>query len=233
MQAAPSRAPPHPGPLSLWERARVRGLSSPGPLSLWERARVRGAATGSPVVRNRGVNPSLVRRRRLRRASPPAETALWYHLRDRRLAGFKFRRQQAWGPFIVDFFCWEQRLAIELDGGQHFEAVAEDVRRAPDGVLAAVRDSGSALLERPGVQGETRGARGDCARAWDRRALTLALSQRERGRARRALTLTLSQRERGPEAYFFLPGFLGLGAGFSSSSAGAAAVVSPVSPSFS
>lgn len=56
------------------------------------------------------MTSSLVRRRRLRRASPPAETALWYYLRDRRLAGFKFRRQQAWGPFILDFFCWEQRL---------------------------------------------------------------------------------------------------------------------------
>ena len=86
---------------------------------------MRGPATGSPVVRNRGVNPSLVRRRRLRRESPPAETAL-YHLRDRRLAGFKFRRQQSWGPFILDFFCWNERLAIELDGGQHFEAVTED-----------------------------------------------------------------------------------------------------------
>jgi very-short-patch-repair endonuclease len=77
------------------------------------------------------VTSSLVRRRRLRRASPPAETALWYHLRDRRLAGVKFRRQQAWGPFILDFFCWEQRLAIELDGGQHFEAMTEayDARR--------------------------------------------------------------------------------------------------------
>ena len=42
------------------------------------------------------------------------------------MAGFKFRRQQAWGPFILDFFCWEHRLAIELDGGQHFEDVTAD-----------------------------------------------------------------------------------------------------------
>ena len=66
---------------------------------------------------------SLVHRRLLRRSSTDAETALWYHLRDRRLGGVKFRRQQAWGPFILDFFNWEHRLAIELDGGQHFEDV--------------------------------------------------------------------------------------------------------------
>ena len=57
---------------------------------------------------------------------------LWYHLRDRRLAGFKFRRQHCLGPFILDFFCPEAFLAVEVDGGQHFERTAEryDERRA-------------------------------------------------------------------------------------------------------
>jgi very-short-patch-repair endonuclease len=75
---------------------------------------------------------SLARRRRLRRRSTDAETALWFHLRGRRLAGFRFRRQHPCGPFILDFYCPKQRLAIELDGGQHYErrAIAYDNRRS-------------------------------------------------------------------------------------------------------
>jgi very-short-patch-repair endonuclease len=75
---------------------------------------------------------SLVHRRELRRDSTDAEAALWVELRDRRMAGFKFRRQYPCGPYIVDFYCAELGLAIELDGGQHFslEAQAYDARRS-------------------------------------------------------------------------------------------------------
>jgi len=74
----------------------------------------------------------LARRRELRRHSTDAESTLGFHLRDRRLAGFKFRRQYPCGPFILDFFCAEARLAIELDGGQHYEnaGLAYDARRS-------------------------------------------------------------------------------------------------------
>ena len=74
----------------------------------------------------------LRRRRALRAASTDAEAVLWYHLRDRRLGGIKFRRQHPFGSFIIDFFCRERRFAIELDGGQHFEPVAQryDERRS-------------------------------------------------------------------------------------------------------
>src|SRR6478752_1437811 len=74
---------------------------------------------------------STVRRRALRRDSTDAERLLWRHLRDRRLEGFKFRRQYPCGPFIIDFYCAAKRLAIELDGGQHYEASAQayDERR--------------------------------------------------------------------------------------------------------
>jgi very-short-patch-repair endonuclease len=64
---------------------------------------------------------TISRCRELRRHSTSAEALLWFHLRDRRLAGFKFRRQFPCGPFILDFYCMQSRLAIELDGGQHFE----------------------------------------------------------------------------------------------------------------
>jgi very-short-patch-repair endonuclease len=45
--------------------------------------------------------------------------ALWLALRDRRLAGFKFVRQEAIGPYIVDFVCRDRKLIVEVDGGQH------------------------------------------------------------------------------------------------------------------
>jgi very-short-patch-repair endonuclease len=57
--------------------------------------------------------------RRLRRTMTDAERRLWYHLRDRRLDGWKFRRQLPIGPFVADFVCLEARLVVEVDGGQH------------------------------------------------------------------------------------------------------------------
>ena len=59
--------------------------------------------------------------RSLRRQMTDAESILWYHLRDRRLGGFKFRRQLVIGPYIVDFACIEAMLIIEADGGHHGE----------------------------------------------------------------------------------------------------------------
>ena len=69
--------------------------------------------------------------RRLRREQTDAERLLWGHLRDRRLNGFKFRRQAPSAPFIVDFFCVERGLVVELDGSQHGEdrALKYDARR--------------------------------------------------------------------------------------------------------
>jgi adenine-specific DNA-methyltransferase len=55
----------------------------------------------------------------LRSLQADVERKLWFELRDRRLAGRKFRRQSPIGPFIVDFACVEAKLAVELDGGQH------------------------------------------------------------------------------------------------------------------
>ena len=69
------------------------------------------------------------RARKLRQNATDAETLLWRHLRDRRLAGFKFRRQHVIGHYIVDFVCPSEKLIVELDGGQHAERVAYDERR--------------------------------------------------------------------------------------------------------
>ncbi len=57
--------------------------------------------------------------RELRQYSTDAEQRLWSALRDRRMAGAKFRRQHPVKPYILDFYCHELKLAIELDGGQH------------------------------------------------------------------------------------------------------------------
>lgn len=61
------------------------------------------------------------RAKQLRKNMTVAERAPWRHLRSRQLAGYKFRRQQPIGRFIVDYACLEKRLVIELDGGQHAE----------------------------------------------------------------------------------------------------------------
>src|SRR5262245_61975041 len=60
------------------------------------------------------------RRRELRNSSTSVEAILWKSLQNRKLAGKKFRRQMSIGPYIVDFFCPECRLAIELDGAPHY-----------------------------------------------------------------------------------------------------------------
>ncbi|HHQ4926141.1 TPA: endonuclease domain-containing protein, partial [Aeromonas veronii] len=57
--------------------------------------------------------------KRLRRDATQAEQKLWQQLRNRRLAGLKFRRQMPIGPYVVDFICFEQGLVIEVDGSQH------------------------------------------------------------------------------------------------------------------
>jgi very-short-patch-repair endonuclease len=66
--------------------------------------------------------------RGLRRNATEAERIIWRLLRDRRLAGIKFRRQVPIGPFIADFAAIEHRLVVELDGGQHADSES-DVRR--------------------------------------------------------------------------------------------------------
>jgi very-short-patch-repair endonuclease len=67
--------------------------------------------------------------RRLRQRETPAEANLWNALRGRKLGGFKFRRQQPLGPYVVDFCCPEARLIVELDGARHDEQWQYDAAR--------------------------------------------------------------------------------------------------------
>jgi very-short-patch-repair endonuclease len=66
----------------------------------------------------------------MRGAPTDSELRLWRLLRDRRLSGFKFRRQVPVGPYIVDFLCVGAKLIFEADGSQHAESVRDNVRDA-------------------------------------------------------------------------------------------------------
>jgi len=67
----------------------------------------------------------------LRQNRTDAEGALWARIRRKQLDGVRFRQQVPLGPYVVDFLCLEQRLAIEIDGGQHALATdADDARTA-------------------------------------------------------------------------------------------------------
>ena len=71
----------------------------------------------------------LFRGRQLRKDSTFPERRLWNAIRGSRLCGLKFRRQHAIGPFLVDFYCREQRLVIELDGASHSDQGQYDLER--------------------------------------------------------------------------------------------------------
>ena len=67
--------------------------------------------------------------RELRSNLTDAESRLWQKLKRRQIATLKFRRQQPIGAFIVDFVCFERRVIVEVDGGQHAERVLYDEQR--------------------------------------------------------------------------------------------------------
>jgi very-short-patch-repair endonuclease len=77
--------------------------------------------------------------RELRAKGTDSERRLWGELRNRRLGGWKWRRQSPIGPFIVDFYCPAARLVVELDGPQHQDQADYDRRR-------------TAYLQRAGVR---------------------------------------------------------------------------------
>jgi very-short-patch-repair endonuclease len=70
------------------------------------------------------------RAKAMRVEATDAERALWRLLRDRRLAGMKWRRQVPLGQFIVDFICLEHRIIVECDGSQHAENSRDTSRDA-------------------------------------------------------------------------------------------------------
>jgi len=71
----------------------------------------------------------IQRARGLRTEMTDAEVRLWIRLRGEQIDGYRFRRQVPMGPYVVDFACLKARLVIEVDGGQHAEALERDDRR--------------------------------------------------------------------------------------------------------
>src|SRR5687767_7827489 len=107
------------------------------------------------TIRNRTARATEFARS-LRGRSNLAERRLWKILRDRRFSNFKFRRQYACGPYFLDFYCVEARLALELDGETHgtVEAQKRDAKR--DAFLASrkitvVRFWNHQLVTEPGL----------------------------------------------------------------------------------
>ena len=81
---------------------------------------------GTEFEPKRALDPELLAfARKLRKEQADAEQLLWRLLRGKQLDGFKFRRQHPIDPYVLDFYCHEVRLGIELDGGQHGEPTQE------------------------------------------------------------------------------------------------------------
>lgn len=81
--------------------------------------------------RIRGTSPEVEQAaRRLRQNLTPAETLLWQALRNKQLAGLKFRCQHPVGNFILDFYCPSLKLVIEVDGAIHHDRIDYDTERS-------------------------------------------------------------------------------------------------------
>ena len=87
------------------------------------------------------------RAREVRLGMTDAEQLLWYHLRGRRLSGWKFRRQHEIDRYIVDFVCADAGLIVELDGGQHAACRANGTGCVPHATTEKAWLSRAAILE--------------------------------------------------------------------------------------
>ena len=82
------------------------------------------------MITKQKINPlKLERAKEFRRNMTPAEKSLWERLRNNRLEGFHFRRQQVIGGFIADYYCNSVKLVIEVDGGIHKNTHERDEER--------------------------------------------------------------------------------------------------------
>jgi very-short-patch-repair endonuclease len=66
--------------------------------------------------------------KQLRKTATDAEKRLWKYLRMKQIYGLKFRRQESIGTYVVDFVCYEKKIIVEADGGQHNQS-ASDIER--------------------------------------------------------------------------------------------------------
>ena len=100
------------------------GISTPSPST--------GEGRGEGEGRGKGVGGSRLLTgvaKRLRQEATDAERILWREVRAHRFAGFKFKRQEPLGLYVVDFVCYEAKLIVELDGGHHADQQESDAER--------------------------------------------------------------------------------------------------------
>jgi len=83
------------------------------------------------------------KRKHLRNNSTEAEILLWTYLKGKQLKGRKFRRQQSIGNYIVDFYCPEEKLVVELDGDFHFD---EEIKKYDAGRTEYINNFGIKLI---------------------------------------------------------------------------------------
>ena len=82
-------------------------------------------------------------RKDLRNSGTPAEATLWTVLQKKQVAGRKFRRQHSIGNYILDFYCFPEKIAIELDGAYHF---TEEGRKKDEERDAYLQSKGITVL---------------------------------------------------------------------------------------
>jgi very-short-patch-repair endonuclease len=73
-------------------------------------------------------SPEVYNARWLRNNMTETERRVWSRLRSKQLGGYKFRRQAPVGPYVVDFMCISDRLAIEVDGAGHEDEEADELK---------------------------------------------------------------------------------------------------------
>lgn len=94
-----------------------------------------GKGEGQKPIKHLYTNQALEYAKELRKNMTDAENTLWYYLRKEQMNGVKFRKQSPIGNYIADFVSFEEKLVIELDGGQHLEAVNVKHDKARDEFL--------------------------------------------------------------------------------------------------
>ena len=97
-----------------------------------------------PGEGKKALDPKLLKlAQKLRTEQTDAEQLFWQLLRNRQFCGMKFRRQHPVAPYVLDFYCHEERLGIELDGGQHNEP---DRRRADEERTTFLKSKGIRII---------------------------------------------------------------------------------------
>ncbi|HEV2562821.1 MAG TPA: DUF559 domain-containing protein [Rhizomicrobium sp.] len=85
--------------------------------------------TPRTIQKRKSGSTGLARARRMRSKPVSAEKLFWSMVRNRKLGGYKFKRQYPIGPYIADFVCLEERLIVELDGPFHAARQTYDAAR--------------------------------------------------------------------------------------------------------